>query len=497
MKKSPRQPWCEHDDFPCDSTCALSSAERKLREAHRHWHACGDSYHDPEDFRISFNALIQSLRNITFALQSSKSLISGFEEWYQGEQTKMRKDSLLRWIVESRNKIVKQGDLTTFSESYVSVIRDYYDEARILEEEIDSWNSLSNLPQLKDGAERQKKPVEMPLNQIIESLHLEYLPLSIQQRLTIYLERRWVEESLPEHEVLTVLTYCYSQLRLLLIRAHQITREQADECTETFESAKCKGYEEIDSDGRLPCMTSTRGFRSTRRRYIDGSEVTQYRNVAVAFDPDTALEVAMSGRYGRLPEFPREKIGTAQKSEQLRTLLSVYAEMAKKILLSGEDHGWFSHYFRSGAQVDTRVHMSLDAQGKRAIAAEIAYTAMKSNADTVVMINETWISEFRTTRDGAIYPASLDPNRKEAVHLSALSRSGAYASMLVPFEVISESDGFRQVRLEEETETSIELDMFFAPLSEVWNLRNSPPKGEAFWRAQQAAKKNNCKPSAG
>ncbi|RNE48141.1 hypothetical protein C5L39_09730 [Corynebacterium alimapuense] len=407
----------------------------------------------------------------------------------------MREDSLLRWIVESRNKIVKQGDLTTFSESYVSVIRDYYDEAKILKKELDSWNSLPNISIVENKDEREAKPVEMPLHEIVESLHLEHLPLSIQQRITIYLERQWVEESLPEYEILTVLTYCYSQLRLLIIRAHQITLEQEKDCTDTFENTKCKSYKDIESDGRLPCMTSTRGFRSTRRRYFDGSEVTEYRNVPAVIDSKVALEVAMSGKYGTLPKFPYEKIGTAQKPEQLRTLLSVYSEIAKGILLSGEDHGWFSHYFRSGIQVDTRIHMTLDAQGKRAIAAEIAYTAMRCSADTVVMINETWVSEFRTTRDGALYPASLDPERKEGVQLSALSRSGAYAMMFLPFEVVSESGGFREVRLEKETGVSIEQDLFFAPLSEVWNLRKKPLKGEAFWRAQQAAKDNNSRPS--
>ncbi len=57
-------------------------AEARLREVLKHWKDAASSYHEPEDFRISLNSCIQSLRNVTFILQKQKSEISNFENWY-------------------------------------------------------------------------------------------------------------------------------------------------------------------------------------------------------------------------------------------------------------------------------------------------------------------------------------------------------------------------------------------------------------------------------
>ncbi len=50
---------------------------------------------------------IQSLRSVTFVLQSVKSMIQGFESWYEGWQEKMRADPILTWAKNARNKIEK------------------------------------------------------------------------------------------------------------------------------------------------------------------------------------------------------------------------------------------------------------------------------------------------------------------------------------------------------------------------------------------------------
>jgi hypothetical protein len=44
-----------------------------------------------------------------------------FEEWYAGWQEKLQAGPILRWIVESRNRITKQGDLEIKSECYVTL----------------------------------------------------------------------------------------------------------------------------------------------------------------------------------------------------------------------------------------------------------------------------------------------------------------------------------------------------------------------------------------
>ena len=66
------------------SVCPVPSAHRRLMDCHVHWHAAADAYMEPESFRLNLNALIQSLRNVTFLLQSQKRDRKYSEVLWQG-----------------------------------------------------------------------------------------------------------------------------------------------------------------------------------------------------------------------------------------------------------------------------------------------------------------------------------------------------------------------------------------------------------------------------
>ena len=82
-----------------------------------------DQYHDPYAFRYELNAFIQSLRNITFMVQSEPSRPKDFDSWYSNEQKMMRADQDLRKFVEARNLIVKQSNLATASKAELGLFR--------------------------------------------------------------------------------------------------------------------------------------------------------------------------------------------------------------------------------------------------------------------------------------------------------------------------------------------------------------------------------------
>jgi len=63
--------------------CLLAGVHSRLSEVHKFWHDMLSGYHKPENFRISLNAAIQALRNTTFLLQSNKSIIPNFDQWYE------------------------------------------------------------------------------------------------------------------------------------------------------------------------------------------------------------------------------------------------------------------------------------------------------------------------------------------------------------------------------------------------------------------------------
>jgi hypothetical protein len=82
-----------------------------------------ENYHDPIAFKYELNAFIQSLRNITFMLQSEPRRPTTFAAWYTGEQAKLRGDATLRRFVEVRNLVVKQSSLVTKSKVDLGLFR--------------------------------------------------------------------------------------------------------------------------------------------------------------------------------------------------------------------------------------------------------------------------------------------------------------------------------------------------------------------------------------
>src|SRR5690349_1236783 len=106
---------------PPEPECPVPKSHRRLQEAHRAWHQAAHLYSDPDGFRVNLNAAIQALRNVTFILQSEKHNIPSFDTWYPSWQQRMKEDNVLRWSVDARNRVVKQGDLETESVARVHV----------------------------------------------------------------------------------------------------------------------------------------------------------------------------------------------------------------------------------------------------------------------------------------------------------------------------------------------------------------------------------------
>lgn len=126
-----------------DDQCPTPTAHARLREAHKHWHDALSEYQRPEGFRIALNACIQTLRNVTFALQKEKRLVPEFDDWYSDWQSKMKQDFIMRWVVAARNQIVKAQDLETHSWAIVRFTTDYYTAAAEVERSLTSADRAS------------------------------------------------------------------------------------------------------------------------------------------------------------------------------------------------------------------------------------------------------------------------------------------------------------------------------------------------------------------
>lgn len=126
-------------------------------------------YHNPTNFIASADALIQSLRNFTFFLQSKKNEIPEFEQWYKPWQALMKENPYMRFIVDMRNSIVKQGINSTDSHALVVLYTDY--RQTLLEKKLDIYKTTDEIKkEIEELA--KKKPY---LNHSTGDIHRTYI----------------------------------------------------------------------------------------------------------------------------------------------------------------------------------------------------------------------------------------------------------------------------------------------------------------------------------
>jgi hypothetical protein len=94
-----------------------------LRQTHDLWHETQAAYPDADAFVLKLNACIQTARSVTFVLQTEgrRRSRADFDAWYAPWQERMRADARMRWLIDARNAIEKEGDLDTHSIARVSL----------------------------------------------------------------------------------------------------------------------------------------------------------------------------------------------------------------------------------------------------------------------------------------------------------------------------------------------------------------------------------------
>ncbi len=178
--------------------CPLPRTHKRLADVYALWQEVLLAYPDPETFRRRLNSLIQETRNVTFRLQAEKHGIPDFDPWYADWRRRMESVEEMKWAVEMRNQVVKQGDLETRSLARVSLYAE--------------WD---NPP-----AKEIELPPMIGPHQIAEKLKHTGIPPELLRDAIAVVERRWVVDSLPSREVLDALADCYSVLYELVEEAH-------------------------------------------------------------------------------------------------------------------------------------------------------------------------------------------------------------------------------------------------------------------------------------
>lgn len=382
-----------------ENRCPLSAVDRRLGDLHRHWHEAERGYFDPESFRVAIQTTIQTLRTVTFILQSNKRLFSNFDPWYESWQNKLRADPLMRWMVDARNKIEKQGDLEAHSFVRAEIIASYYEEG----------------PRMEVPAELFQSPAEL-----ISSIPTEALKKHVFKDGILRIQRRWVENSLPDYELLDAVGIAYGRVAELVADAH---RELGLEQPATMVGDLDRTHGKESRGGRLPCMIGHGDARS-HNVWLATGQTIEIEQKTVEFDLEQAEHVTRKYALDPTKMFPSTPAPEA-------TLNGLFATARNMFLVDG--HHDTIAFLLSGAQPLNIMQMAVQEHGEKyLVMRKLANEVIKFGADGVIIISEVWSAPYDPSnpyRRAADAPerrefltATLVTKTGDPIHLSALIR---------------------------------------------------------------------------
>lgn len=168
--------------------------QKRLSDLQQLLEQCNSTYMEPDLFRLNVNNFLQTARTVTFLIQKEKSSIPEFDRWHMENIAKpWSDDEVMKWAKDSRNKIEKEGDLELNSLAQATLI-------------------LGHLPETDQVIEFPGQSILFSGTEALVRSAKQILPPDVANSSLIRIERRWVAEALPNHELLYALVVVYSRL---------------------------------------------------------------------------------------------------------------------------------------------------------------------------------------------------------------------------------------------------------------------------------------------
>jgi hypothetical protein len=417
-----------------NNACLLAPVHKRLEDAHQQWHQAQEQYFSPDSFRLAVQSCIQTLRTVTFVLQNNKRAIPDFDDWYGAWQEKARGDAIMRWAVEARNHIEKRGDLETYSELRAEVIASY----------------TSNLPPIPI-----KGDLFDDVKELLSHVPSEHVQHQILEHGALRVERRWVANTLPSHELLDALAHVYGRLAQMLVDAHTQMGLTAPQLMEVHGDKMISVPGGGPKDGRLPCMLS-RGEKLAAMFSLKDGRTFQMSRETVQLDENQARESLQ--KYGIAPA-----IGT-EPPTNLRMIARQTFAWTRKVFEVDGYHVPMAFLFKENKPVGQFGLEYENRSDKYLIMRELAVEVERTGADSILHIGEVWMATpAQLPAHG--FPSDAD-DRKEAIALAACSRDET-------FELTAEirrSD--TAVTLGETVEFDLAKSDMFSPIREVWEKQD-------------------------
>ena len=410
-------------------SCPLATTEKRLSDCMNLWLETKDNYFEPEHFRLSLNNCIQTMRNVTFVLQKTKSEFSNFDSWYVGWQEKLRKDTIMRWLISARNHVVKEGDLSTSSKLRISVVETWFAPPHV---EIDAPPFIETEDFTRVLAQSMPKSKELKVG-------------------LLRAERRWVDEQLNECELLEALAYVYLMLYELLLDAHESLGYR-------YDLLECPWY--VSSDPS----------RDQHPEWMKGQE--WYRTIWLDLNTGEILhpacfpvEVLDDEEVRRHYADTQQRNGKREKPKSLKEEADMLFEGAKNILVIDGHHIPIAFLGYPNGHRDIVGLEMLNRTEKHFAIRSLAADIERNGANSVVFISEVWVSGTENYR---LTPVGVEsPDLGEALQLIAANTEGeAYIK-----QILFTRDKRGKINMGEELTSSENVYNMLAPIKEVWSKR--------------------------
>jgi hypothetical protein len=418
----------DHDE----NQCPLAAVDRRLGDLHRFWHQGERTYFDPDGFRIAIQAAIQTARQVSFVLQKNKDLIPDFDKWYAGWQERLGAIPLMRWMVDARNRIEKQGDLEAHSFVSAEIVASHLDEG----------------PKIQVPAKLSDAPLAL-----VKSIPDSMVGAHIKKDGILRIRRRWIENTLPDVELLDAVAAAYGQLAQLVHAAHE-QMDLAGPVTTNAETGE--QFPEGDRDGRLPCMIGHEDAR-TLDVWLATGKPLEFGVFQKKLD---RAEIMTEGpklrkRYGVDPTTLYADSGKVH--DHARSLF----QTARKMFDKDGYHITIAILLRDGLPVDFHELRPMEHGHKFMMMRNLAQQAQKIGADAAILISESWSAPADPAKP---YMRAVDsPARKEFLTATAVSKNGE--PLMLRAEILREG---KKVTLDETSEEAGGAHFAFAPLYQVW-----------------------------
>lgn len=401
-----------------DPGCPLAPIHRTLNDAHTLLHKLEEYYFEPENFRMYLNLVLQTLRNVTFILQSNKSIIPDFDAWYAPWQQLMRDTPILRWVVESRNQVVKQGDLETYSRANIAVVDSYFAPKSI---DVDVPPSST--------AEEVATAAQAALS----------IPDEEKDITLVRVERMWIDSALPEYELLDALHYALVSLGAVLDSAHVKLR-----ATETSDAAAFSVFSPVSKEVRTAYL-----------RLKDSTFATRGEKV-IPFDDESGKKAAE--RY--------DVTSSALKSlpSTLHEAAAQLFEVARKVFCKDGYHRHFVMLIGPGGLKLIELAAE-DKADKLLLWRRVAEQVEESKSTQLIVIGEVW----QTIWDGKTLVTDVEKiqDKKEFLTLQGASIEGDFVGFRA--EICRDTGDMPYLGPTKEDANDIASANFLAPVVAVWN----------------------------